>query len=184
MPPFYPARSRIALFADRPRLPGLCWCLLGAALLSLVMICAGGCSATRALPEVQRIEAAEFGTVTDDVRGGTAYVVGKADDSGRVESDIVRSFERSSWAKLRSSVAADASADSPRWAAAAVMPDGRTAYVIARRSSAGVVSIAVRVGAFGDEASERGYARVLAGSLVDKARPKRDHTFTLPEWNE
>lgn len=148
------------------------------------MITAGGCAVSPTLPQVQRIEAAEFGTITEDLRGGTAYIVGKADNHGRVESDIVRSFERSHWAKLRSSVTPPTASSQARWRAAAILPDGRTTNVIARRTDAGDVSIAIRVGAFGDAATEHDYARVLAGSLLEKPRPKRDHTFTLPEPSE
>lgn len=155
------------------------------ALFGAVLV-AAGCAAARALPEVRRIEASDIGTITEDVRGGTAYVVGKTDDADRLGRDIVRSFERSHWAKLRAPVELGALTSTgpaaTQWAA--VIPDGRTANIVAARSDAGVVMIVIRVGPFGDEMTEHGYARELAGSLTEKARPKREHNFSLPAWDE
>ena len=94
----------------------------------------------------------------------------------RLIYDIPRAIQRLHWAML--TVCQDPSA--PVIQAAALLPDGREATLFAWKSREGLITLALRVGHFGDRRQER--ACIAAMRAVLSGKPSRRHRqgFQLP----
>ena len=66
------------------------------------------------------------------------------------------------------------------WRLVALLPDGRSAHVVAWTPRIQHVAVAVRVGYFGDEAKERRFIAQLRRTLAGSPHRVRHDTFVLP----
>ncbi len=102
--------------------------------------------------------------------------------------DVGRAIDRTGWGRLhvREQAASIEGSELPEHArrevvhAAALLPNGRTAEIVARAAGPGEVMAAVRVGHFGDAQAERAFLSTLQKVLSGKPAPVRDARFRLP----
>ncbi len=104
-------------------------------------------------------------------------------DYQRLNYDIPRAMKASHWGmlSLTHEPAGSARARHSVLRAAALLPDGRTATIVAWSKNERVVSVAVRVGNLGDGEREKDFLAQL-GSVL-RGKPSRTHRFdqTLPK---
>ena len=103
-------------------------------------------------------------------------------DPGRLATDIRRAFRELDWGRMyiRKDPAAADHGEVVR--AAALLPDGRLATIIAWPATDDGVSVGVglRVGRFGDRDREQQFVNMLAKLLAGKPAPVRGGSFALP----
>ena len=102
-------------------------------------------------------------------------------DADRLLADIGRSFRDLHWGKqyLRRQPRDDRQ-PLQKVRAAGLLPDGRTATVIAWPVEPDQIAVAVRIGQFGDAKQQQMFINMLAKILAGKPKPKRGGSFRLP----
>jgi len=114
-------------------------------------------------------------------------------DPDRLETDLCRATVKLQWAVMsldrRPAALEMGSLDHPptsellsamAWRLVALLPDGRTAEVIAWSPRSGWVEVVARVGYFGNEAFEQRFIAMLRDTLAGPPQRVRSHKLVLP----
>ncbi len=124
------------------------------------------------------------GSVEPFIDGRIASFAG---EPGRLADDVPRAIKRSHWGMIRIDQVSNEQANSAGETttmtivrADALLPDGRTAQIVAWGSGQDRVTAAIRMVRFGDAAEHDRYLNTLAQVLDGKPKRVRAGTFDLP----